>query len=124
MLDSLSVFDEKAAQPRASEDLQALRNHAYDLAFSTDDEMFHSTLYDWLIERGHADELLEVNHMSFCVNGSLTVDSQSRPPYLEAHFKREPVTAHKFQLLWQYYVKDGQSLRAAEVLGALADSPQ
>jgi hypothetical protein len=30
----------------------------------------------------------------------------------------------KYQLLWQFYVKDGQPLRAAEVLGALAESTE
>ena len=67
--------------------------------------MFHSTLYDWLISKGLADELLEM-----------------RPVYLEAHLRREPGTVQKYQLLWQFYVKDGQPLRAAEVLGALAES--
>lgn len=47
-----------------------------------------------------------------------------RPTFLEAHLKREPVTVQKFQLLWQFYVKNGQPLRAAEVLGALAESNQ
>jgi hypothetical protein len=45
-----------------------------------------------------------------------------RPPFLEAHLKREPVTVPKYQLLWQFYVKDGQPLRAAEILAALAES--
>jgi nuclear pore complex protein Nup155 len=45
-----------------------------------------------------------------------------RPAYLEAHLRREPVTARKLQLLWQFYVKAGQPLQAAEVLGALARS--
>ena len=47
-----------------------------------------------------------------------------RPPYLEAHLRREPVTVEKFQLLWQFYVKDGQPLRAAEVLAVLAESTE
>lgn len=47
---------------------------------------------------------------------------QMRPAYLEAHLKREPGTVEKYQLLWQFYVKDGQPLRAAEVLAALAKS--
>lgn len=47
-----------------------------------------------------------------------------RPAYLEAHLKRDPITVQKFQLLWQFYVKDGQSLRAAEVLAALAESTE
>ena len=36
----------------------------------------------------------------------------------------EPVSVEKFQLLWQFYVKDGQPLRAAEVLAILAESTE
>ncbi len=111
VLDSLSVFEERAnaaKQPSTptSDDPETVRSHAYELAFASEDEMLHSTLYDWLIQRGLADELLEM-----------------RPPYLEAHLRREP-DVQKYQLLWQFYVKDGQPLRAAEVLGALADSTE
>ncbi|KAG8219746.1 nucleoporin [Butyriboletus roseoflavus] len=106
VLRSLDSFEEKASRAQTpAEDLDTIRNHAYTLAFSSDDEMFHSTLYDWLISRGLADELLAL-----------------RPQYLEAHLRREPVTLPKYQLLWQFYVKDGQPLRAAEVLAILAES--
>lgn len=44
--------------------------------------------------------------------------------YLEAHLRREPVIEQKLQLLWQFYVKDKQPLRAAEVLGALAETSE
>jgi len=47
-----------------------------------------------------------------------------RPAFLEAHLRREPATVQKFQLLWQFYVKNGQPLRAAEVLGAMAESTE
>jgi nuclear pore complex protein Nup155 len=64
VLDSLNVFEEKSAKgPSAGavDDPETVRTHAYELAFtSDDDEMFHSTMYDWLIDRGLADELLEV----------------------------------------------------------------
>ncbi|KAI0257476.1 nucleoporin [Lactifluus subvellereus] len=61
----------------------------------------------WLISRGLADELLEM-----------------RPAYLQAYLQREPRTPDKYQLLWQFYVKDGQPLRAAEVLATLAESSE
>ncbi|KAH9944478.1 nucleoporin [Epithele typhae] len=109
VLDSLSVFEERSAPGKQSvkqiDDPETVRGHAYELAFASEDEMFHSTLYEWLIGRGMADELLEM-----------------RPAYLEAHLRREPITVEKFQFLWQFYVKDGQPLRAAEVLGILAES--
>ncbi|KAG6853585.1 hypothetical protein C0991_003109 [Blastosporella zonata] len=115
VLDSLTVFENKCNSAKKSaeqdtllpNDPEAVRSHAYELAFASEDEVFHSTLYDWLIDRGLADDLLEM-----------------RPTFLEAHLKREPITVQKFQLLWQFYVKNGQSLRAAEVLAALAESTQ
>ena len=42
------------------DDPETVRGHAYELTFASEDEMFHSTLYEWLIGRGMADELLEV----------------------------------------------------------------
>ncbi|KAG9314302.1 nucleoporin [Chiua virens] len=106
VLRSLDAFEEKVSCAQTpAEDLDTVRNHAYTLAFSSEDEMFHSTLYDWLIDKGLADELLAL-----------------RPQYLEAHLRREPVTLPKYQLLWQFYVKDGQPLRAAEILAILAES--
>ncbi|KAJ4002393.1 nucleoporin [Lentinula boryana] len=113
ILDSLSVFEQhindpsSAKIPLSPEEHEAVKDHAYKLSFSSDDEMFQSTLYDWLISRQLADDLLEI-----------------RPPFLETHLKREPVSAEKYQLLWQFYVKDGQPLRAAEVLLALAESTE
>jgi nuclear pore complex protein Nup155 len=47
-----------------------------------------------------------------------------RPSYLQAYLQREPRTLDKYQLLWQFYVKDGQPLRAAEVLATLAESSE
>jgi hypothetical protein len=44
-----------------------------------------------------------------------------RPAYLQAYLQRELRTLDKYQLLWQFYVKDGQPLRAAEVLATLAE---
>lgn len=46
-----------------SDDPETVRAHAYELSFASEDEMFHSTLYDWLIQRGVADELLEVSYI-------------------------------------------------------------
>lgn len=131
VLQSLQHFEDKSAAPSNAsvtghtDDPEIARSHAYELAFASEDELFHSTLYDWLIGRGLADELLEAS-MSledlFPLAESWRVTSQMRPAYLEAHLKREPGTVDKYQLLWQFYVKDGQPLRAAEVLAALAKS--
>lgn len=68
VLDSLTVFEEKSTQTKQSaitgvaaiDDPETVRSHAYELAFASEDQMFHSNMYDWLIDRGLADELLEV----------------------------------------------------------------
>ena len=78
ILDSLTVFEEKCSQKQASsttgilalDDPETVRSHAYELAFASEDEMFHSTLYDWLIGRNLADDLLEVSFVTtsfYCV---------------------------------------------------------
>jgi nuclear pore complex protein Nup155 len=66
VLQSLQHFEDKGAGSSKglgadqTDDPEVARSHAYELAFSSEDELFHSTLYDWLISRGLADELLEV----------------------------------------------------------------
>jgi nuclear pore complex protein Nup155 len=67
---SCILFEEKASQSASAQvsntidDPEAIRSHAYDLAISNKDEMFHSALCDWLIDRGLADELLAVGRLS------------------------------------------------------------
>jgi len=105
VLDSLETFEKKAAS--SDDGAERVRAHAYELAFASTDEIFHARLYEWVISRGLADELLEM-----------------RPQYLQAYLQREPRTLDKYQLLWQFYIKDGQPLRAAEVLATLAESSE
>lgn len=85
VLDSLSVFETKCNEPTASAEAlaeaDAVRSHAYDLAFASKDQIFHSTLYDWLIIRQLADDLLEVCRANFpphsCSPNSLRYDPLS-----------------------------------------------
>ena len=58
ILDSLETFEKKVVS--GDEVTERVRAHAYELAFLSTDEIFHSRLYEWLISRGLADELLEV----------------------------------------------------------------
>lgn len=61
---SLSTFDDQLAdaikkgEPGLEQD--AARTRAYQLAFESQDQAFHSFFYDWLIDRGMTEELLEV----------------------------------------------------------------
>jgi nuclear pore complex protein Nup155 len=58
VLDSLSVFE--GTGETLSEERESVKALAYELSFASDDPMFHSTLYEWLIGRQLADDLLEV----------------------------------------------------------------
>jgi nuclear pore complex protein Nup155 len=60
ILDSLEAFEKKATSGAGGDAAEQVRAHAYELAFASADEIFHSRLYEWLISRGLADELLEV----------------------------------------------------------------
>jgi len=72
-MDSLSVFEKKcnikkqAQSFSGPDDPETVRDSAYELALASEDEMFHSILYDWLIGRGLADDLLQVRafYLSF-----------------------------------------------------------
>ena len=66
-LGSLHAFDEAVDTARGSngmdvvvDDSVQVSQTAYKMAFGSSDVVFHSALYDWLIQRGSADELLEV----------------------------------------------------------------
>jgi nuclear pore complex protein Nup155 len=63
VLDSLESFENKAAS--GDDVAERVRAHAYEIAFASADEIFHSRLYEWLISRGLADELLEVRNSHF-----------------------------------------------------------
>ncbi len=75
VLDSLSVFEGNCTKAQTSagvptlDDPETIRSHAYELAFASEDEMFHSTLYDWLIGKNLADDLLEVRFSVFYLKG-------------------------------------------------------
>jgi hypothetical protein len=63
VLDSLETLENKASS--GDDAAERVRAHAYELAFASADEIFHSRLYEWLISRGLADELLGVRKESF-----------------------------------------------------------
>ena len=104
-----------------------LREDAWGVAFSSPDSAFHARLYDWCMERGLTDILLNVGsaHCPFL----LIVDSapyvhQSQTPFIEEHLSRTPFSRERLELLWQYHVKNGQYLRAARVLFELSKTPK
>jgi nuclear pore complex protein Nup155 len=63
-VESLATFDKALnaalikGQPGNNE--ETARTRAYQLAFESQDQAFHSFFYDWLIGHGMTEELLEV----------------------------------------------------------------
>lgn len=92
VLDSLNVFEQKSTDAKAAlgqsattsvavDAAEAVRIKAYELAFESEDEMFATTLYDWIINRGLADDLLAV-----CIlprSASVCADSPLDAPFLD-----------------------------------------
>jgi nuclear pore complex protein Nup155 len=83
-----------------------LRNETWQLVYSSGDEVFHNTLYEWLYTRGLSDRLLEV-------------DSPHVLGYLQ---RRSLESIDHCELLWQYHARRENFLAAAEVLHKLAQS--
>ncbi|KAN0061167.1 hypothetical protein ACQY0O_006902 [Thecaphora frezii] len=93
-----------------------VRSDAYARAEASEDPLFHEQLYAWLIERRLTDQLLEL-----------------RTPYLADYLQGTPAAERANDagyvrtlrnLLWQYYVRNGEFFAAAQVLDALAHSKE
>lgn len=107
-----------ASDPR--EQAYQTRYAAYELIFATgmpdsvlkvglasDDEVWHFTLYDWLLEHEQAQRLASVT-----------------TPYLQAYLQQSASTSlQAADLLWRFYRKRGDLLASADVLLALARGP-
>jgi nuclear pore complex protein Nup155 len=66
-LHSITIFEEKCNEAKRQpennsrvKEAEAVRIEAYQLALTSEDELFHASFYDWLATKGLADELLDV----------------------------------------------------------------
>lgn len=91
----------------APDELEAFQNNLYEVALSSEDELFHYCLYEWLVQQNMIERLLKI-----------------RRPFLETYLQREKHNLEKADLLWQLYVKMEQFGKAAQVLSDLADSSE
>ncbi|KAF9895069.1 hypothetical protein FE257_004698 [Aspergillus nanangensis] len=82
------------------------KNEAYGVISDSSDEVFLTSLYDWYLEQGWSDRLLQTNS-SFVVT------------YLER--KSEDDLSHA-DLLWKYFAQSQQFFKAANVQYGLAQS--
>lgn len=82
------------------------KQEAYEQINNSEDEVFQNFLYDWYMEQGWADRLLEIES-----------------PFVVEYLKRSSETeqAHA-DLLWKYYAHYNDYLGAAEVQFQLAKS--
>lgn len=63
VLESLKAFDQLVQTATAENEVRervAERDEAFGIALSSTDRMWHSRLYDWMIEKGLTDALLQV----------------------------------------------------------------
>ncbi len=77
------------------------------MAEESQDQLFHATLYEHLLDRGLDEQLLAL-----------------RTPHLRTFLSSEPLTLQKCELLWQYYVKISDHSAAAFALAGLAQSEE
>ncbi|OCF37542.1 nuclear pore complex protein Nup155 [Kwoniella heveanensis BCC8398] len=110
VIDALGMFDElldKATAEGNTASATQKRDEAYALAIASDDELFHFYLYDWHVERGLQEQLLEFD-----------------TPYIEQYLK---LTINNVEdrrdLLWKFYARREDYLPAAEALSSLATRP-
>ncbi|OJD18800.1 hypothetical protein AJ78_01207 [Emergomyces pasteurianus Ep9510] len=82
------------------------KNEAYDVISNSDDEVFLTSLYDWYLERGWSERLLEV-----------------QTPFVVSYLQRKSTEdiSHA-DLLWRYYGQSNRFYDAASVQLQLAQS--
>ncbi len=83
-----------------------VRDETYQVAFNSNDELFHYSFYDWFVEQGVSDRLLEI-------------ESPFILSYLEDRSKSSISIA---DLLWVYHSKHENYFYAAQVLYSLSTS--
>jgi nuclear pore complex protein Nup155 len=95
-----------ATQPGQISSIDKRRQEAYDQINESDDEVFQNYLYDWYINQGWADRLLEI-----------------QSPFVVDYLRRSSTSElDHADLLWRYYAHFGDFLSAAEVQYDLAKS--
>ncbi|KAK9474440.1 Non-repetitive/WGA-negative nucleoporin C-terminal-domain-containing protein [Dipodascopsis tothii] len=101
--DSTAPAAELAA-PGSMSRTKTLRQETYAVAYGSTDELFHYSFYDWFVQRGLAERLLDVH-----------------TAYIEAYLERNSKTSLPHaDLFWLFLAKRENFLVAAQVLYTLA----
>ena len=108
IINSLDQLDANTQNMGTIQETLAMRRkeEAYKVIDSSDDEVFQTDLYDWYLEQGRTDRILEI-----------------QSPYVATYLERksEHDLAHA-DLLWKYYAQADRYHEAATVQLALAKS--
>ncbi len=95
-----------AVNSDARNPLQTKRDETYQVIDESSDELFHNTFYDWYMERGLTERLLDIH-----------------TPYILSYLKRKSYESLPLaDLLWQYQAKQENYGGAAQVLYELSRS--
>ena len=88
------------------DELGRSRKSILDRALASEDHLFHCCLYEWYIEQGLTESLLEL-----------------RSPFLEQYLQQEKGNFNKAELLWKFYVRNGRFAESAQILSEIAHAP-
>ncbi|KAJ1332254.1 hypothetical protein BSLG_008913 [Batrachochytrium salamandrivorans] len=106
-IDTLLTHNHNNKAASASvEDTEAIKSQVLSRALASSDQAFHTSLYDWFIQRGLHNELLRI-----------------QSPYLEDYLVLNKGNLDRADYLWQFYVRNNRFSEAARVLSQIAQSP-
>ena len=91
-------------------DMEKAKSMVFQRIAMSDDELFHVTFYDWLLERRAYDDLIEI-----------------QSPYLEVYLRertRETSTNEEIDLLWRFYARNKKFSQASRIQLQLAESEE
>lgn len=131
---ALEAFDDLVEQVHSSgRDVQGTmeertRTEAYDYALNANDELFLMTLYDWYLETGKSDQLLEVSAYFAPRNlGAILIAvivvalcQLENNQQVESYLRHRGIKAGDRRLLWKFYARRNRHYMAAEALRDLA----
>jgi hypothetical protein len=131
---ALEAFDDLVEQVHSSgRDVngtmeERTRTEAYDYALNANDELFLMTLYDWFLETGKSDQLLEVSAYFAVTLAYLTFPAifvfapcqLENSQQVESYLRHRGIKAGDPRLLWKFYARRNRHYMAAEALRDLA----
>lgn len=110
-------------------DAEADRDDAFAKALAAPDKALNFRIFDWFMAQHKTDQLLNVCDLVLSIRLHRSADSsiviiQIRSHFLQEYLLGDKSDLEKYDLLWQYYVRNRNYYEAAYVLSELADSSE